>query len=95
MIIVDLIYVLPHAGYQNVFPGLGEPISGNKSTNRWKKKQILFFAKNGSCEDSLQKFRQKKNKKGKKGYFFILEHEFRTNKKSYQKSHALRFLGYP
>ena len=32
----------------------------------------------------------------KKGYFFILELEFRTrtNKKSYQKSLALRFLGY-
>ena len=34
MIIVDLISVLPHAGYQNVSPGLGEPIFGNKSTNR-------------------------------------------------------------
>ena len=36
----------------------------------------------------------KKKKKGKKGYFFILKLEFRTNKKSYQKSLALRFLGY-
>ena len=34
MIIVNLIGVLPHAGYQNVSPGLGEPISGNKSANR-------------------------------------------------------------
>ena len=33
MIIVKLIGVLPHAGYQNVSPGLGEPISGNKSAN--------------------------------------------------------------
>ena len=35
-----------------------------------------------------------KKKKGKKGYFFILKLEFRTNKKPYQKSLALRFLGY-
>ena len=34
MIIVDLIGVLPHAGYQNVFPGLGDRISGKKSANR-------------------------------------------------------------
>ena len=34
MIIVDLIGVLPHAGYQNVSPGLGEPISGKRSANR-------------------------------------------------------------
>ena len=39
-------------------------------------------------------FVKKKKKKGKKGYFFILKLEFRTNKKSYQKSLALRFLGY-
>jgi len=50
---------------------------------------FLFLTKNRSCEDTLQKFRQKK----KKWYFFILELEFRTNKKSYQKSLALRFLG--
>jgi hypothetical protein len=29
-----LICVLPHAGYQNVSTGLGEPISGKKSANR-------------------------------------------------------------
>ena len=31
MIIVNLIGILPHAGYQNVSTGLGKPISGNKS----------------------------------------------------------------
>ena len=39
-------------------------------------------------------FVQKKKKKGKKGYFFILKLEFRTDKRSYQKSLALRFLGF-
>ena len=31
MIIVNLISILPHVGYQNVSPGLGGAISGNKS----------------------------------------------------------------
>ena len=42
----------------------------------------------------MEAFRPKKKKKGKKGYFFILKLEFRTDKKFYQKSLALRFLGF-
>ena len=34
VIMMVLIGVLPHAGYQNVFPGLGDSISGKKSANR-------------------------------------------------------------
>ena len=47
MIIVNIISVLPRAGYQNVFPGLGEPISGNKSANRpftVKLKLLVFYS---------------------------------------------------
>ena len=60
MIIVNLIGVLPHAGYQNVSPGLGEPISGNKIGQSAISGQIIdlyfltifdkkfwFFIKNG------------------------------------------------
>jgi len=60
MIIVNLIGVLPHAGYQNVSPGLGEPISGKKIGQSAISGQIIdlyfltifdkkfwFFIKNG------------------------------------------------
>ena len=39
---------------------------------------FLFLTKNGSCEDSLQKFRQKKKKRVKKGIFLFF---FDTQKK--------------
>ena len=55
-----------------------------------KNNLFWFWTKNRSCEDSLQKFRQKK---GKKGYSQFLKAILKNLKQLIQKSAVVRFLG--
>jgi len=57
-----------------------------------KKKNFLFWTKNDTCEDILQKYAKKGVKKPKKWILLPKKLKYKKNKAFYQKSVSLRFL---